>query len=788
MFSNYLKIALRLIRKNIIFSFINILGLAIGMACCIIILLFVQFELSFDKFHENADQIYRLVADFKRANSISTSSKTSSWLVPDISKEFPEIQEATRIFRMGSTVRYKEKQFNEIPVLADSNILNIFSFPLIHGDKNTALQDPNSLVITEETAKKYFGDNNPVGEIVTINNKLDCKITGVLKNIPHNSHFRFDILGSFELLKSMFDNPRSYNRVYSYLRLKENSSATDLGLKIQTMVVQNRGENYASRYDFHLQPMTSIHLKSNRTLELSKNSNISYSFILAGIALLILLIACVNFINLSTARASRRAKEVGLRKVIGANKKQLIRQFFGETLFFSIIALIVGLVLAELFLPNFNSLVDRNLEINLQSNFILYAGLSLLTIFVGVIAGGYPAIFLSSFSPSEILRNKQQTKVGIGRFIRKGLVIFQFTISIVFIIGTITVIRQISFVNTRDLGFIQNDILEAHGAFVSPMQEKYKQLKSSLLQNPKVLDVSGSEISKPGSYAGFNVPIKTEENQTLTLYASAVDFNYIDFFEMEIIKGRNFEEGRATDIKSSFIINEKAVQVLGWENPIGQRIANEDWGIEGTIIGVVKDFHNTSLYEEIKPTIFYAFPQMIYSPFVKIQATDTQKTIGFVQKTFSEFYPNFPVYYSFLEDNIARAYQDEAKVFDVFKLSSILSIIIACLGLFGLISFSVEQRKKEIGIRKILGASLARIIGILSFEFTILVIIANLISWPIAYLIMKNWLQGFAYRIDLGILSFFAAGIIALIIALLTMGYQALKAGLANPIKSLRYE
>ena len=789
MFNNYLRIALRILKRQKIYSFINISGLAIGISCCIVILLFVQDELSYDKFHEKVKCIYRVATDMISPSGKQGSTKTWSWIAPNMTSDFPEVISASRIYRYGGVLNYDKKYYGESLFFVDPSFLDIFTFPLSKGDKQIALRDPNSALITEELAEKYFGDDDPLGKVLTVDGKYSFKINGILRNIPNNSHFSFGFLASFDNLRNIYGK-EEYQKgnllVRTYLLLDNKVAYKELEEKFHNFVVRYKGEKFASRHNYFLQPLTSIHLHSNLAVELAKNSDIAYSYALSGIALVILLLACINFMNLSTARAFWRSKEVGMRKVIGASRAQLFRQFIGESVFVSFIALLLAIVLAELFLPFFNSLVDKDLSINFSQNLFIYTALILLIIFVGFISGSYPAIFLSSFQPIDVIKGNLKKSTLTGLLFRKGLIIFQFTISLFFIIGTIIVFRQVNFMKNTNLGFDKDYVIKI--SFDKTIRQHYKAVKNELLQNLNIIDVTAS-LAPPGRLAGLELPFVPEglEDEKVILNLNDVDHNFFEFFRIDVVEGRNFSKEIASDIESAFVLNEAAVKEIGWELPIGKKLKCEGFRVKGTVVGVAKDFHNVSLYEEIKPSIFRVNPQY-FSLFVRIRPNNIQGAISFLEEKMREFSPQLIFRYSFLDKHIAAIYIKEKKVNKVFGFSSLLSIIIACLGLFGLVSFSVEQRTKEIGIRKVIGASVTNILLLLSKEFVRLVIVSNIVAWPIVYFVMNRWLQNFAYRIHIGWWIFFIAGALALVISLLTVSYQSVKAALANPVETLRYE
>ena len=787
MFKNYLITALRNMKRYKGYSFINIAGLAIAMACCIVILLFVQEELSYDKFHENAKHIYRIATEW--TDDMERSTKTWSWMAPNMIADFPEVTDTVRLYRYGGVISCGEKYFSEAFFFADPSLLEIFSFRLIKGNKEAILKNPENVFLTEELANKFLGEEDPLGKILIIDGIHTFKIAGVLENVPNNSHFTFDLLAPFERLKDILGSEEFQEGILvrTYLLLDKNTPYKELEKKLHDFAVKYKGENFASKHNFFLQPLTSIHLHSHLAVELRKNSDIGYSYALSLIALIILLTACVNFMNLSTARASSRSKEVGMRKVIGAHRFQLFRQFLSESFILSFIAMLFAIALAHLIMPFFNSIMGKDLIINLKENYVLYFGLVLLTFFVGFISGSYPAIFLSSYQPVEVIRGNYRKSTKMGLLLKKGLIVFQFAISIIFIVGTIIVFRQVNFINKKNLGFDKESIVKLH--LDNTLRRQYETVISELLKNPNITGATASLVT-PGGESGLSVPFVFEDvpDKETILDLSYVDYSFFKFFGVEIVEGRGFSKNISSDASSAFILNEAAAKKLGKVSPISRQIKCEGFGLNGRIIGIVKDFHNVSLHEEIKPSIFMINPPNYFSLFARIRPKDIQGTISFIEKKMREFSPKLNFSYSFLDEFIANIYREEKKMSQVFGFSSILSIIIACLGLFGLTSFSVGQRIKEIGIRKVLGANVSNVFFLLSKDFIKLILIATILAWPVAYIGMNIWLQTFAYRINIGIGTFLFSAFLALIIAWMTVSYQALKTATTDPVDSLRYE
>ncbi|KPK87072.1 hypothetical protein AMJ80_12690 [bacterium SM23_31] len=794
MFKNYFKIAVRNLLKYKVFSFINISGLAVGMACCIVIFLFVQDELSYDRYHENSEYIYRIANELTIPTGVSRSVFTGGWMAPNLINDFPEVLNAVRIQDYHGVMSYEDKRFDEFHHYADPSLLDIFTFPLIRGNKKTALTEPNTAVITEEFAEKYFGEEDPMGKTIVIDGKHNFKITGILKKIPYNSHIRFTFIGSYTSLKNLIGLERfeeGSNLLATYLLLEKNALDNEIEQKFNDFLVKHKSERYASHNKYFLEPLTSIYLYAEDTLSNARHSDITYSYMLSLIALAILIIACINFINLSTARASHRSREVGLRKVVGAYRLQLIWQFLGESVLLSFIALFIAVLLVFLFMPGFNDLSDKHLTLDFSGNLLLYIVLAVITLVVGILSGCYPAFFLASFQPAEVLKGSVKQGSVISVFMRKGLVIFQFALSLVFIIGTIIVLIQLDFIRNRYLGFDKDMVVIITVDKVSSMSPRYDMIKAEFLQNPNILDVTASG-SNPGTYGGHGKAFAPEgfpEDEPVTLSELGVSYTFFEFYGIDIIEGRNFSQEMPTDETEAVILNETAVKMIGWEEPIGKQIVIDRGETKATVIGVVKDFHSGSLHEEIKPSLFRIPFFKWYGNFaVKIRPNNVQGTIAFLEDKWREYFPESVLRYGFLDEKIASYYKEEERTSRIFEFSSVLAVILACLGLFGLASFSAERRVKEIGIRKALGATVPGIVMLLSKDFAKLVIAANVIAWPVAYLIMDRWLQNFAYRISFGWWIFLLAGILTLAIALITISYQSIKAATANPIDSLRYE
>lgn len=803
MIKNYLKIALRNIMKHKGISFINIVGLAIGISCSVLILLFVTNELSYDKFHNKADRIYRLavrasIGDTK-INQTYSSSQTFRMLLED----FPEIETGIKFLNLGRTpVIPDEKTFYESSFFAvDSAFYDVFSIPLIHGNPETVLKDPNTMVLSKNTALKYFGDINVVGKVIKVDFSsyggiVDFKITGVSENVPNNSHFHYDLLVSSASFPTLINNTGwSANNFITYLLLQEGTSQEWFDEKLKEFTRKHMGEErfdewvaQGNYWEYFLQPITEIHLNSDLNGEFEANGNKTYVYIFSVISIIILLIACINFMNLSTAKSSLRAKEVGLRKVVGSNRNKLISQFLSEAVLLSFISLALGIVIVECLLPVYRNLIGRQLDIHYFDNFVVIPSLLALGLIVGVISGSYPAFFLSSFKPISVLRGNTGSSKG-SSLLRNILVIFQFAISIFLIIGTLVIYQQLKFFQNIKLGFNKEQVLVIRNP--GALGNNFTPFKEVLRNYSNVIGVSGSNTLPGRSFSNIGFGAEGVE-KSFTLNLCVCDYDFLKTLKLEMAQGRFFLREFSTDSHAA-ILNEKAVKLLGWENPIGKKINN--WSRNRgnfTVVGVIKDYHYESLHQEIRPQALFlsgGYYQNIESYIsVRLNTENISETVKYVGSTWNDFAPGKPFEYSFLDEDYDNLYVNEKQTRKLFTIFSLFAIFIACLGLFGLASFSADQRTKEIGIRKVLGASVPRIVNILNKNFIKWVLIANLIAWPAAWFIMNSWLQNFAYRIKLSWWMFILAAVLALLIALITVSFQTVKAALKNPIDSLRYE
>lgn len=805
MLQNYIKIAFRNLYRNKVYSFINILGLALGMAVCLIIMLFIYDELSYDRYNEKSERIVRVVF---RA-SINDGKINEANVMPPtaqvLKNDYPEVLEATRLQQYGSpTILYDGKKFKENAfALVDSNFFQVFTLPFLKGDAKTALIEPNTAVITQAFAKKYFGDNDPIGKVLFIKEgNQPYKVTGIIEKVPHNSHFHFDIFGSMSGLKEAKNPSWMTSGYFTYLVLPKNYNYKQLetklpqvikkymGPQIQTAMGMNLSQflKNGNQLGLFLQPLIDIHLDANFTGNLEPSGNAQYVYVFGAIAIFMLLIACINFMNLSTAGASKRSKEVGIRKVLGSIKQDLIRQFLLESILLTLFALLLSFAFVQLALPIFNNLAEKNLQLNFLEKPQLLITVLGFGLIVGVLAGSYPAFYLSSFNPIEVLKGK--LRLGKSMSLRSGLVVFQFFISICLIIGTTVVYQQIKFIQHKDLGYNKEQLLVLRNTWMLGKNEQvYRQ---QILQNPKVQSVSTAGFLPAGptdSNNSMGYP-DGNESQVMRTLEYQIDDQYIPTLGMKIVAGRNFSKQFPTD-SSAMIINETAAKAFGWgKNAVGHTITrfktNEGFKVTYNIIGVVKDFHFKSLHEGITPLLMVS--EKSYGLIVKVKSNEVEALLSSLKSQWQKLNSEEPFSYSFMDELFEKTYQAEQKISIILSIFSGLTIFVASLGLFGLATFTAEQRTKEIGVRKVLGASVTQIVTLLSKEFLKLVLIACCFAFPLGFWLMNKWLQDFAYRADISWWIFALAGIMATIIALLTVSYQAVRAALANPVKSLRTE
>lgn len=793
MLVNFLKITFRSLWRHKWFSLINISGLAIGLTAGFLILLYVGFELSYDSFHSKGDHIYRVVADIKTPSEVIKGNITPYALAPNLEPEFPEIESAVRVIETEALVRKDDLKFTEDDLIAaDADFFTTFDFNLLQGDKETALTTPFTAVISQSTARKYFREEDPLGKIFQFFDEgYPVEVTGVMEDIPVNSQIQAQIvLSSVTFTQNLYQGVDEQWGNYSpvtYILLAPNTDPGQLEAKFPAFVERKAGTEMKEAQMFmtlFLEPFEEVYLHSPRGGTVQGSINNVYIF--GMVAIFILLIACINFINLTTARSVERAKEVGIRKVVGAQKKNLASQFIGESVVVCFIAAIFSVVLISLLLPYFNQMAGKTVAENIFSEPSYLLLLFVVAIGLGFISGIYPALVLSSFRPVSVLKGRFSAgKKGV--LLRKGLVVAQFTISIILIIGTLVIYNQMQYMRTTDLGFDKEQIvvLRPNG------NQAQEALEQAINQIPQVKSTAFGSTVPGGNASGAYSEIENKEGdlQIANINVYFVDFDYIPTFDIEVVAGRAFSRDFASDTTQAMLINESTAQLLGYSSPedaLGGRF--RQWGREGQIVGVVKDFHFTSLQEEIKPLTMRIEPGRNSLLAVKIDTKNVPNTIASIEQEWNRLLPQQPFDYYFMDDFFDRQYRSEQRFGTLFLNFAILAIFISCLGLLGLASYSMLQRRREIGIRKIVGASVSGIVNLLSVEFLKLILIAFLIASPLAWLLMNQWLQDFAYRINISWWIFAVAGITAILIALFTISFQAIKAAIANPVKSLRTE
>ena len=806
MIKNFFLTAFRNVFKNWTYSTINILGLSTGLAAIIYIALFVQFELGFDKFHEKADQIYRVGVYGMMMNNEINQAVTAAPMAEAIQNDYPEVLNTCRIRESGDwLIVFEDKKINEKKFLfADSTFFDLFSFKLLKGDPKTVLTEPRSVVMSETGAKKYFGNEDPIGKLIKVeSDTILYKVTGLMEDPPENSHFHFDLLGSLTTLRSSQGTFWVSHNFYTYILLKEGTNQLAFEEKMQLMIDKYVGPQIeqvlvinmeefrksGNSFSYFIQPLLDIHLHSDLQYEIETNGNIQYVYIFISIAIFILVIASINFTNLSTARASNRSKEVGIRKVVGAMKKQLVVQFLTESFIITLVSLGVAIVVLELFMPGLNNLVQIPLDINYFSSWYIVPGLFLLILAVSLMAGSYPAFFLASFRPVAVLKGKLKLGAKSG-VLRSVLVITQFVVSVFILLSTYIVADQLKYMLNKNLGFEKENVLMIRRS--DALDNQMDAFKAELKKLPSVVNVSNAN-SYPGvNYSNNAMFLEGESTgNTYLLHQSWISYDFGKTLNFELVEGRFFSREFASD-SDAIVINEAAVKSLGLEDPIGKIILSprsETEFLRRPIIGVVKDFNFKSLHTKIEPAAFTLMPGNWEGVVcVKLNPENINSSIKQIKSVWESFTAEYPFEYFFFDDHLKELYKAEQRTNSIFILFSILSILIAFMGLLGLVSFITEQRKKEIGIRKTFGSSSGNIVFIISKEILKLIVIAAVISWPIAYWVMNNWLQDFSYRVDINYFMFVIIPILTIILSLLTVIYQTVKAAMKNPAETLRCE
>lgn len=806
MLRNYIRIAFRNLLKYKFYSLINILGLAIGLTCFLFILVYVKDELSYDRYHDKSEQIYRIHFQGSMSGQEIVTPNAGAPFGPFMVANFPEVENQLRFRERGSYLfRYEETSFKEENIIyADSTLFDVFSLPLLEGDPKTALTEPNTMVITPAVAKKYFGDENPIGKSLRLDDWQNFRVTAIMNPIPSNTHFRHDIFLSMSSLGESRRNEWLSMNFYTYLVLKEGTDPRAFETKFREAIKGHIGgevqqylgvtledfERQGNRLSFSLFPMTKIHLHSHTPDELAANGDLKYIYIFSAIGLFILLLACINFMNLATARSANRAKEVGLRKVVGAGRGQLIFQFLSESIILTFLALLIAAGALQLLLPHFNTLSAKELTLTQVNQPWLWGSMLVMILGVGVLAGSYPAFFLSAFRPIQTLKGKVASGAKSSLF-RNSLVVFQFAITIILIIGSLVVYDQLQYIQNKKLGFNKEQLIILKDAYA--MGDKIRSFKEEMKRRPEVVDATISSFLPTPSSRNNSVMIlgrNPETSNSPVIYQFAVDFDYISTFDMQVVEGRAFDPDFSLD-SSAVVLNEAATKIFGIaDDPIGKEVGAFRDGTDPTIfkvIGVVKDFHFDSLREKIGPLAMF----LGNSRGNVVMRVNTDNIPGFIatlKQEWDKFAPGQPFAYEFVDEAFASLYEAETRVGSVIRLFTFLAIFVACLGLLGLATYVTEQRTKEIGIRKVLGASVGNIYLMLTSQFVKRVVLANIIALPIGYLAMQRWLQGFEYQAGISWATIVFAALSGAVIAILTVSFHAIRATRLNPVESLKHE
>jgi putative ABC transport system permease protein len=787
MLKNLIKTAIRNLYKNFGYSSLNILGLTIGITSALFLIIYVSDEISYDRYNEKADRIYRV------SSHITEPDDQFTWIVaqipfgPQVVQDYPEVQSFVRFINFPrSLFKYEDKEFNEENFFyADSTLFDIFTYKTLKGNPKAALLAPNKIVLTEKVANKYFGKTDPIGKSIVTGDK-SYEVSGVIKDIPSNSHFRFDALASRKNLPKEMGSWGNFG-VFTYLLFPENFDVKSFETKMQGMYAKYMASIFQKlniKIEYKLEPLTRIHLYSTNPSEPEPTGSISYVYIFSIVALFLILIAAMNYMNLATARSAKRAREVGLRKVVGSRRSSLIIQFLSESTTFTVISLILSIILLALLLPKFNELAGKSFDLKILYSPVLMLSIVGVIVIVGIFGGSYPAFYLSRFSPVTVFKG-EITQGSAGSMFRKVLVVIQFTISVAMIVCTLVVFKQLNFMKTKDQGFDQKNVIGLQ--LDRRMVQKFTVLEQSMRENPNILFI-GSTNTPIGEGSG-KVIFKMETDQGMSdrgVNFAVVDPNFVEALGIKMIKGRDFQEDMPSDTLTGVVINETLAKRMNWSDPIGKKVELGNF-IKGSVIGVMKDYHQTGMYNQIESLL------LIYRPnnniiYVKLADKDVQGSIRFIETKWKEIFPEKPFEYNFLTERFNQQFKADEKRGLIFTLFTVLAILIACLGLFGLASYMVEQRTKEIGIRKVVGASEGIIVRLISKEFLLLVSISIIIAFPIAFYMMNNWLQNYVYRTELGVMIFIIAAIITITITFVTISYKAYKASILNPANSLRSE
>lgn len=787
MLKNLIKTAIRNLYKNFGYSSLNILGLTIGITSALFLIIYVSDELSYDRYNEKIDRIYRVSSSIKETDDQFIWNVAQIPFGPQVVQDYPEVQSFVRFIGFQRTLfKYQEKEFfEENFYYADSTVFDIFTYKFLKGNPQSALLEPNKIVLTEKIANKYFGNSDPIGKSLITGDKT-YEVTGVIKDVPTNSHFRFDALASRKNLPKELGSWGNFG-VFTYLLFPEKFDVKAFEIKMKEMYPKYMEPIFGKiniKIDYILEPVSRIHLYSTNAGEPEPTGSITYIYIFLIVALFLVLIAAMNYMNLATARSAKRAREVGLRKVVGSRRSTLIFQFLSESTTFTILSLILSIILLALLLPKFNELAGKSFDLHIIYSPVILLSLIGIIVVVGIFGGSYPAFYLSRFSPVTVFKG-EITQGSAGSMFRKVLVVVQFAISVAMIVCTLIVFKQLNYLKTKDQGFDQKNVIGLE--LNRGMMQKFNVLQQSLKKNPNILFVGSTNTSVGEGSA--KVIFKMETDQGMVdrgVNFAVVDHDFIETLGIKILKGRDFQEDMPSDTLTGVVINETLAKRMNWSEPIGKKVELGN-AVKGSVIGVMKDYHQTGMYNQIESLllVYRTRNNVVYA---KLSDKDIQGTLRFIETKWKELYPDKPFEYKFLTERFNQQFKADEKRGLIFTMFTILAILIACLGLFGLASYMVEQRTKEIGIRKVVGANEFIIIRLISKEFLILIVIAIVIAFPIAYYMMNSWLQNYVYRTPLGAMVFIISAIITISLTFLTISYKAYKASTLNPAKSLRTE
>ncbi len=799
MFKNYLKVTFRNLLRHKSYTFINVSGLAVGIACCLLILMYIQHEIRYDKFHKDAGRTYRVTTEINWSGGYEKGAGAQFPVATALLNDYPAVESACRLFRItqpNPTLRLGDKQFLEEKFFqADTNFFDFFGGEFVAGSPVTALKQVNGVVITEKIADKYFGKQDPMGKLLTFNNSSALQVTGVVKEMPDNSHLKFDLIMSFAGTPNLarLEQNWFWNAFWTYIKLPDAQTAIDFQAQLPKFVQKYFPESIKDGVVLPLQRLIDIHLLSQLANEIEPNGNIVYVYIFSAIAIMILFIACINFMNLASARSSERAREVGVRKVLGAHRANLIQQFLSENVILSLIALVFALVLVNAALPYFNTLTGKSLEFTIYQDVSALAGLLGIGLFVGVVSGSYPALFLSNFQPIAVIK-KRNSAGGKAVPIRKVLVVAQFVVSITLMICVGVVYEQLQFIQNKALGFDKEHLVVLRGR--PEVNQRFEAFRNALLANSNVLKVTRATGTIPGdpTWTFRFVPEGMPRDKPKAMHIAFVDYDYVETLGLHIKEGRDFSREFPADWNQAFILNETAARQLNWQDDsMGKKLEYFGAGspeIEktGRVIGLLHDFHFESLHNKIEPVVLTLLGRQVPNPIIRIRSENVSETIDFLRQKWQEYAGQWPFEYSFVDQNLDQRYKQDARVGEVIKYFALLAIFIASLGLLGLAAFTAEKRTKEIGVRKVLGASAANILLLITSEFMRLVLIAFAVAVPLAFFAMRSWLENFAYGSGISPGLFFLAGGAAGLIAFIAVASQAIRAMLMNPVDTLRVE